>query len=54
MSLVHELEVIAAEFNQGAELRLLQSIKDWLLGHIQHTDKPLGTYLTSLNTTINL
>ena len=54
VNLVHELQDIAAEFNQGAELRLLQSIKDWLLGHIQHTDKPLGTYLTSLNTTIDL
>jgi hemerythrin-like metal-binding protein len=54
VNLVHELQDIAAEFNQGAELRLLQSIKDWLLGHIQHTDKPLGTYLTSLNTSIDL
>ena len=54
VNLVQELQEIAAEFNQGAELRLLQSIKDWLLGHIQHADKPLGTYLTSLNTTINL
>jgi diguanylate cyclase (GGDEF)-like protein/hemerythrin-like metal-binding protein/PAS domain S-box-containing protein len=48
--LVHELQEIAAEFNQGAELRLLQSIKDWLLGHIQNADKPLGVYLTSSNT----
>jgi hemerythrin-like metal-binding protein len=54
VNLVHELQVIAAEFNQGAELRLLQSIKDWLLGHIQHADKPLGAYLTSLSTTIEL
>ncbi len=54
VSLVHELQVIAAEFNQGAELRLLQSIKDWLLGHIQHADKPLGAYLTALNTSIDL
>jgi diguanylate cyclase (GGDEF)-like protein/hemerythrin-like metal-binding protein/PAS domain S-box-containing protein len=53
-TLVHELQVIATEFNQGAELSLLQSIKDWLLGHIQNADKPLGTYLTSLNTTIDL
>lgn len=53
-TLVHELQEIATEFNQGAELRLLQSIKDWLLGHIQNADKPLGTYLTSLNTTIDL
>jgi len=54
VNLVLELQGIAAEFNQGAELRLLQSIKDWLLGHIQHADKPLGAYLTSLNTTIDL
>jgi diguanylate cyclase (GGDEF)-like protein/hemerythrin-like metal-binding protein/PAS domain S-box-containing protein len=54
VNLVHELQVIAAEFTQGAELRLLQSIKDWLLGHIQHADKPLGVYLTSLNVSIDL
>jgi hemerythrin len=54
VGLVHELQVIAAEFTQGAELRLLQSIKDWLLGHIQHADKPLGVYLTSLNVSIDL
>ncbi len=53
-NLVHELQEIAAEFNQGAELRLLQSIKDWLLGHIQHADKPLGVYLTSRKATIDL
>jgi diguanylate cyclase (GGDEF)-like protein/hemerythrin-like metal-binding protein/PAS domain S-box-containing protein len=53
MSLLHDLQQIAAEFNQGAELQLLQSIKDWLLGHIQHTDKPLGAYLTSHDPLIN-
>jgi diguanylate cyclase (GGDEF)-like protein/hemerythrin-like metal-binding protein/PAS domain S-box-containing protein len=53
-NLVHELQEIAAEFSQGAELRLLQSIKDWLLGHIQHADKPLGVYLTSRKATIDL
>ena len=47
VKLVQELQELAAEFKQGAELRLLQSIKDWLLGHIQHADKPLGVYLTS-------
>jgi diguanylate cyclase (GGDEF)-like protein/hemerythrin-like metal-binding protein/PAS domain S-box-containing protein len=45
VSLLSDLQDIAGQFNQGAELRLLQSIKDWLLGHIQHADKPLGAYL---------
>lgn len=54
LSLLHDLQLIAREFNQGAELRLLQSIKDWLLGHIQHTDKPLGNYLTSLDSFNNV
>lgn len=53
VSLLHDLQDIAAEFNQGAELQLLQSIKDWLLGHIQHTDKPLGAYLILHDPSIN-
>lgn len=53
VGLLHDLQAIAGEFNQGAELRLLQTIKDWLLGHIQHADKPLGAYLTSQGTFIN-
>jgi diguanylate cyclase (GGDEF)-like protein/hemerythrin-like metal-binding protein/PAS domain S-box-containing protein len=52
--LVQELQEIAAEFKQGAELRLLQAIKDWLLGHIQKADKPLGAYLKSLDKTNDL
>ena len=54
VGLLHDLQEIAREFNQGAELRLLQTIKDWLLGHIQHTDKPLGTYLTSQDSFTNV
>jgi diguanylate cyclase (GGDEF)-like protein/hemerythrin-like metal-binding protein/PAS domain S-box-containing protein len=53
VNLVYELQEITAEFTQGAELRLLQSIKDWLLGHIQHADKPLGAYLTSRDTSLS-
>jgi diguanylate cyclase (GGDEF)-like protein/hemerythrin-like metal-binding protein/PAS domain S-box-containing protein len=53
VNLVQELQELAAQFKQGAELRLLQSIKDWLLGHIQHTDKPLGVYLMSRDVSLS-
>jgi hemerythrin-like metal-binding protein len=54
-NLVHELQVDCRRVQPGCgTAAMLQSIKDWLLGHIQHADKPLGTYLTSLNTTIDL
>jgi hypothetical protein len=28
-------------------LLILQTIKDWLMGHIQHADKPLGAFLVA-------
>lgn len=47
VSLLSDLQDTAGKLNQGTELGLLQSIKDWLTGHIQRTDKPLGAYLTA-------
>jgi diguanylate cyclase (GGDEF)-like protein/hemerythrin-like metal-binding protein/PAS domain S-box-containing protein len=53
VGLVHEFQSITEQFSQGDELRLLQSIKDWLLGHIQHSDKPLGAYLRSRDVSLS-
>jgi diguanylate cyclase (GGDEF)-like protein/hemerythrin-like metal-binding protein/PAS domain S-box-containing protein len=53
VSLLRELQDITEQFSQGAELRLLQSIKDWLIVHIQHTDKPLGAYLQSRDVSLS-
>jgi diguanylate cyclase (GGDEF)-like protein/PAS domain S-box-containing protein/hemerythrin-like metal-binding protein len=43
--LVNDVAHFKAQFNQGRELLALQSIKDWLLGHIVYSDKKLGAYL---------
>lgn len=43
--LVNEVVHFKAQFNQGRELMVLQSIKDWLLNHIVYSDKKLGAYL---------
>lgn len=45
--LLDQAKQLADRFEAGDELKLLQSIKDWLIGHIQHADKPLGAYLSS-------
>lgn len=45
--LEEEIDAIVSQFSTGAELRLLQTIKDWLVGHIESADKPLGAYLRS-------
>jgi len=43
--LVNDVAHFKAQFQQGRELLVLQSIKDWLLNHIVYSDKRLGTYL---------
>lgn len=45
--LVAQLANLIARFEQGDELQSLQIIKEWLLKHIEHADKPLGAYLVS-------
>uniref|UniRef100_Q478P9 PAS:GGDEF:Hemerythrin HHE cation binding region n=1 Tax=Dechloromonas aromatica (strain RCB) TaxID=159087 RepID=Q478P9_DECAR len=46
-ALVAQLSNLITRFEQGDELQSLQMIKDWLLRHIEHADKPLGAYLAS-------
>ena len=43
--LLSEIGHIKARLNHGGELTTLQTIKDWLLEHIETADKPLGAYL---------
>ncbi len=43
--LLDEVSRIASELPQGNDLLVLQTIKDWLIDHIQNADKPLGAYL---------
>lgn len=43
--LLNQLQHFKAQFNEGRELLALQSIKDWLLGHITYSDKKMATYL---------
>ncbi|MCK9200181.1 MAG: bacteriohemerythrin [Gallionella sp.] len=45
IQLVNEAEHLKTGLSQGRELLALQSIKDWLLNHIQYADKPLGKFL---------
>ncbi len=47
MELLEEVRRIAAHFVDDTELRLLQTIKDWLSGHIDCSDKQLGAFLQS-------
>jgi diguanylate cyclase (GGDEF)-like protein/hemerythrin-like metal-binding protein/PAS domain S-box-containing protein len=53
VGLLSDLQAIAGQFNPGVELEILQSIKDWLMGHIQQADKPLGAYLTSRDVSLS-
>jgi diguanylate cyclase (GGDEF)-like protein/hemerythrin-like metal-binding protein len=46
--LLEDLGHIMARLRQGSELIALQTIKDWLLGHIENADKPLGAHLHQL------
>ena len=43
--LVNEAQHFKEQFSQGRELLILQSIKDWLLGHMAYSDKRLAAYL---------
>jgi diguanylate cyclase (GGDEF)-like protein/PAS domain S-box-containing protein/hemerythrin-like metal-binding protein len=43
--LVNEAQDFKEQFSQGRELLVLQSIKDWLLGHIAYSDKKMAAYL---------
>jgi diguanylate cyclase (GGDEF)-like protein/hemerythrin-like metal-binding protein len=43
--LEEEAKHYKARLTQGGDLLALQSIKDWLLNHIQNSDKPLAKYL---------
>lgn len=43
--LVDEAMRMRARLDEGGELLVLQVIKDWLLDHIAHSDKPLANFL---------
>lgn len=43
-ALLNELGQLASQLDAGNELLLLQTLKDWLLHHIEHPDRPLGAY----------
>jgi hemerythrin-like metal-binding protein len=43
--LLSEALLFKAQFNQGRELLVLQSIKDWLLDHIVYADRKMAAYL---------
>ncbi|OIR05583.1 putative diguanylate cyclase YegE [mine drainage metagenome] len=43
--LLNQLQHFKAQFNEGRELLVLQSIKDWLLEHITYSDKKMAAYL---------
>jgi diguanylate cyclase (GGDEF)-like protein/PAS domain S-box-containing protein/hemerythrin-like metal-binding protein len=44
-NLVETARQLKKQFQEGRELLALQSIKDWLLGHIVYEDKRLAAYL---------
>ncbi|MBI4808668.1 MAG: bacteriohemerythrin [Nitrosomonadales bacterium] len=43
--LINEALQMKSQFRDGRELLALQSIKDWLLGHIIYSDKKMAAYL---------
>jgi diguanylate cyclase (GGDEF)-like protein/PAS domain S-box-containing protein/hemerythrin-like metal-binding protein len=43
--LLNQLQHFKSQFNEGRVLLALQSIKDWLLGHITYSDKKMAAYL---------
>ncbi len=43
--LLNEAQHFKDQFREGRELLVLQSLKDWLLGHITYSDKKLAAYL---------
>ena len=44
--LIDELVRCGERLEQGGELVALQTVKDWLLGHIDGDDRALGRHLT--------
>jgi diguanylate cyclase (GGDEF)-like protein/hemerythrin-like metal-binding protein len=44
-ALLDELGQLNASLSSGGELLVLQTIKDWLLNHIEHADRPLGAFV---------
>jgi diguanylate cyclase (GGDEF)-like protein/PAS domain S-box-containing protein/hemerythrin-like metal-binding protein len=43
--LIREAHYLKEKLGQGGELLVLQSLKDWLLAHTMHVDKPFVEYL---------
>ncbi|OIO71913.1 MAG: hypothetical protein AUJ56_02950 [Zetaproteobacteria bacterium CG1_02_49_23] len=46
-SLISQIEQLSKQFTEKNQLLILQSIKDWLLHHIEYSDKSLGNFLRS-------
>jgi diguanylate cyclase (GGDEF)-like protein/PAS domain S-box-containing protein/hemerythrin-like metal-binding protein len=46
-TLIREMRLFAKKFPNGDESLALQTIKDWLMGHVLHADKPLADYLNA-------
>ena len=44
--LIEEAHYLKEKLARGGELLVLQSLKDWLLAHIIHVDKPFMEYLS--------
>ncbi|MBY0464220.1 MAG: hemerythrin family protein, partial [Burkholderiales bacterium] len=44
-ALLDELGQLKANVSSGGELLVLQTVKDWLLNHIEHADRPLGAFV---------
>ena len=42
--LLRELGLLSSNLLSGGELLALQTIKDWLLSHIEHADRPWGAF----------
>jgi diguanylate cyclase (GGDEF)-like protein/PAS domain S-box-containing protein/hemerythrin-like metal-binding protein len=43
--LLNQAKIFKEQFEQGRELLVMQSVKDWLLDHIGYSDKKLGFFL---------
>jgi hemerythrin-like metal-binding protein len=46
-ALVHEVQRLSAQVDKGTDMLILQTIKDWLLAHIDSSDKAMGAYLVA-------
>jgi diguanylate cyclase (GGDEF)-like protein/hemerythrin-like metal-binding protein len=44
-ALLDELVQLKASLSSGGELLVLQTLKDWLLNHIEQADRPLGAFV---------